>query len=204
MINTVKDTCDNSTLLGTFLENHDNVRFPSLTSDMELAKNAIAFVILSDGIPIIYAGQEQHFSGGSDPDNREALWLSGYPTTTSPLYTHIQQLNQIRNQAIYKQPAYITYQNYPIYQDSSVIAMRKGYDGYQIITVLNNQGSDGTSYSFTLSGTGFSSGESVVEVLGCSIVEVDSNGDLTVAMSAGQANVYYPLAQLSNSGICDQ
>lgn len=29
MINTVKDNCPDSTLLGTFIENHDNPRFAS-------------------------------------------------------------------------------------------------------------------------------------------------------------------------------
>lgn len=51
-INAMKSDCSDTTLLGSFLENHDNPRFPSLTSDMSLTKNAIAFTILSDGIPI--------------------------------------------------------------------------------------------------------------------------------------------------------
>lgn len=29
--------------------------------------NAIAFMFMTDGIPIVYAGQEQYFSGNSDP-----------------------------------------------------------------------------------------------------------------------------------------
>lgn len=79
-----------------------------MTSDLSLVKNALAFTILSDGIPIIYAGQEQHYSGGSDPNNREATWLSGY-SRSAPLYTFIAQTNQIRNQAIYKSSNYLTY-----------------------------------------------------------------------------------------------
>jgi alpha-amylase len=75
---------------------------------MALAKNAAAFVILSDGIPIIYAGQEQHYSGGADPANREAVWLSGY-SNTSELYKLIATANAIRNHAISKDPAYVTY-----------------------------------------------------------------------------------------------
>ena len=51
-INTRKSTCSDTTLLGSFMENHDNARFPSVTSDLSLAKNAIAFTILQDGIPI--------------------------------------------------------------------------------------------------------------------------------------------------------
>jgi alpha-amylase len=66
--------------MGSFLENHDNPRFPSLTSDVSLIKNAIGFTLLADGTPIIYQGQEQQFSGADVPRNREALWLSGYNT----------------------------------------------------------------------------------------------------------------------------
>ena len=51
-INEMKSDCLDTTLLGSFMENHDNPRFPSLTSDLSLAKNAIAFTILQDGIPI--------------------------------------------------------------------------------------------------------------------------------------------------------
>src|SRR2546421_11435704 len=72
-----------------------------------------------------YEGQEQHYAGGNDPSNREAIWLSGY-STTSTLYRHIASVNQVRNQAIYKQSSYPTYKNMPIYKDSSVLAMRKG------------------------------------------------------------------------------
>lgn len=75
---------------------------------MSLAKNVATFTIMSDGIPIIYAGQEQHYNGGSDPYNREATWLSGY-NTDSELYKVIAQANAIRNKAIYQAEDYITY-----------------------------------------------------------------------------------------------
>lgn len=78
--------CKDATLLGTFFENHDNPRFPSATKDLSLVKNAMAFTIMSDGIPIVYQGQEQHYEGGDDPGCREALWLSGYvPSFSNPL-----------------------------------------------------------------------------------------------------------------------
>ncbi|KAH0140840.1 alpha-amylase, partial [Aureobasidium melanogenum] len=98
-VNTMKSTCKDVTLLGSFLENHDNPRFPSLTSDMSLAKNAIGFAMLADGIPIVYQGQEQHFDGGSTPQQREQLWKSGYDTSAE-LYKYITKLNAIRKLAI--------------------------------------------------------------------------------------------------------
>lgn len=75
---------------------------------MSLAKNAAAFTIMADGIPIIYAGQEQHYDGGADPANREAVWLSGYDTSVA-LYKLIAKGNAIRSHAISKNSGYITY-----------------------------------------------------------------------------------------------
>jgi len=48
-----------------------------------------------DGIPIVYYGLEQAFTGGPDPGNREALWPSGYANTTAVQV--ISKLNKIRN-----------------------------------------------------------------------------------------------------------
>lgn len=51
MISDVDKGCTDTSVLGTFAENHDLPRFASLVPDLALAKNAIAFTILADGIP---------------------------------------------------------------------------------------------------------------------------------------------------------
>lgn len=201
MINTLKSGCKDSTLLGSFSENHDITRFASITSDYSQAKNVIAYTILSDGVPIIFQGQEQHYAGTGDPDNRAAIWLSGYPTTAQ-LYTFTAQMNQIRNHAIYVDATYLTYKNWVIYSDSNTIAMRKGYDGKQIITVLSNKGASGSSYTLTLGNTGFTSGMQVVEVITCSTVTADGSGNIAVSMAQGLPRVFYPKSGLTGSGIC--
>lgn len=155
---------------------------------MALAENIIAYTVLADGIPIIYAGQEQHYSGGNDPNNREATWLSGY-STSAPLYTHVAKLNQIRARAIAQNDTYLTYQNYPIYTDSSTIAMRKGFDGNQVISVLSNLGANGSNYTLQLNSTGFTAGETVVELLECQDATVDDSGVLPVNMGLGAPRV---------------
>jgi alpha-amylase len=171
------------------------------TNDTSLAKNAAAFTILSDGIPIIYAGQEQHYSGGADPANREAVWLSGY-STTSELYKLIARTNAIRNHAISRDPAYVTYKNNPIYTDPSTIAMRKGADGAQVVTVLSNLGASGRSYTLSLSGTGYAAGQQLTEVYSCVSVTVNSDGKVPVPMANGLPRVFYPTAMLNGSRIC--
>ena len=47
------------------------------------------------GIPIIYYGTEQGFSGPADPNNREILWSSGF-VTSNPLYSIITTLISYR------------------------------------------------------------------------------------------------------------
>lgn len=50
----------------------------------------------SQGIPIVYYGTEQGFSGSIDPGNRESLWPSY--NINSDLYKFISQLANFRNQ----------------------------------------------------------------------------------------------------------
>ncbi|KAL6238207.1 hypothetical protein BDW75DRAFT_237704 [Aspergillus navahoensis] len=202
MIETVKYTCSDATLLGNFIENHDNPRFASYTDDVSLAKNVAAFLILSDGIPIIYAGQEQHYSGKEDPANREAAWLSGFDTT-SELYQFISKTNQIRTHAISQNETYLSYNNYAIYNEGNVLAMRKGHDGSQTITILTNAGADAGSSTLSVSKTGYAAGAAVIEVYTCKEIAVSDDGVVSVPMESGLPRVLYPKAKLEGSKICD-
>lgn len=38
----------------------------------QLVMNAMSWPFIQDGIPILYYGQEQGYTGGNDPANREA------------------------------------------------------------------------------------------------------------------------------------
>ncbi|THW29580.1 putative alpha-amylase [Aureobasidium pullulans] len=202
-INTMKSTCADTSLIGSFIENHDNPRFPSLTADMALAKNAIAFQMLADGIPVIYQGQEQHFSGSSTPKNREALWTSGY-NTAATLYKHIAKLNAIRKLAIEKDEGYLMYNAYPVWTDEHTIVMRKGGNVTQIIGIFNNLGSSGNA-NLTLLATssGFDAEMEVVDLLACEKFTTDGKGDLDVGIKGGVPVVLYSVLQIEGSGLCE-
>ncbi|KAL4757547.1 glycoside hydrolase superfamily [Aspergillus foveolatus] len=96
------DKIDNSfpdpSALGTFIDNHDNARWLSKKDDKSLLKNALAYVILARGIPIVYYGTEQGYAGGNDPENREDLWRSNYDTDAD-LYKAISLLSAARSAA---------------------------------------------------------------------------------------------------------
>lgn len=203
-INTMKGgVCRDITLMGSFLENHDNNRFPSITSDNSLIQNAIAFQLLADGIPIVYQGQEQKFNGGGVPANREQLWKSGY-NQNSEFYLHIRKLNGIRSWAARQDSAYLTYNAWPIQSDSRTIVMRKGLNNRQIVSVYSNRGASGASATITVGAgnSGFTNGQRVMEILNCVESTADSRGNLGVTITQGRPKVFYPSASLGGSGIC--
>lgn len=84
--------------LGVFVDNHDNPRFlcnhPG--HDIQL-KSATVFSLTTLGIPFVYYGTEQYFSGCADPQNRESLWQS--MNTNSDLYQIIAKVNQQRKKS---------------------------------------------------------------------------------------------------------
>lgn len=67
-------------ILGTFLENHDNPRFLTQNPDVQLYRSALLYTFYSTGVPISYYGAEQLFAGGNDPLCRAPLWTTGFAT----------------------------------------------------------------------------------------------------------------------------
>lgn len=47
-----REACNDTATLGSFIENHDMPRFASYNSDIVVAKNALAYTIVTDGIPL--------------------------------------------------------------------------------------------------------------------------------------------------------
>jgi len=62
--------------LGVFVDNHDNARFLCGNTNKAGLRNALVYSIFSQGIPIVYYGDEQYFGGCNDPKNREQLWTN--------------------------------------------------------------------------------------------------------------------------------
>ncbi|KAI9734150.1 MAG: hypothetical protein M1818_006645 [Claussenomyces sp. TS43310] len=202
-ISLVKTECKDSSLLGSFSENHDQPRFASYTSDISLAKNVLTYTFLSDGIPIVYQGQEQHLTGAHNPLNREAIWLSAY-NTGAPLYNFTTSLNIFRSHVIGTSPNYTNYNSDVTYNDSSTLALRKGINGSQVVTVLTNRGEAGQAsvLSLSMNATGYDPGMVVTDVVSCSNATVDGNGTLSVKIDSGLPTVFYPASLLVDTSIC--
>ena len=204
-LNNLKSSCKDTTLMAPFLENHDQPRFPYHTSDQSLIRNAILTTLMSDGPPIIYQGQEWALASASDPYNREAIWLqSGAFSGTGILHGFIAATNQVRNWLTYVSAGeWNLYKNWVIWSDSHSMALRKGFDGAQSITMVTNQGSSGGSYTVALGSslTGFSSGTAVMELIGCTSGTVDGNGNLNVPVKSAPS-IWVAKSVVQGSGMC--
>lgn len=168
---------------------------------MQLAQNILTFNILYEGIPVLYYGQEQNLNGSFNPVNREALWLTGYDTS-APLYKLTSTLNTLRTHAITSNETYLDYIARVIHHDDHTLAVRKGFDGNQIVILLNNNGGDSSTYETTLSDTGFREGKTVIEVIGCKTMTAGREGDLAVRIERGAPQVFYSIAALEGTNIC--
>lgn len=92
--------------LGSFMDNHDNARWLSDFPGNEPGfKNAITFAMTARGIPFFYYGDEQNFSGGNDPANRESLWND--MDTGSEMYQMLAKINAARKAAAVWESAYV-------------------------------------------------------------------------------------------------
>ncbi|KAJ5494638.1 hypothetical protein N7463_010725 [Penicillium fimorum] len=219
-IDHIREHCEDVLPLGTFISNQDVPRFGSYTSDISLARNILTISMLADGIPVLYYGEEQHLSGGFNPVNREALWLTKYSMNSTSLPLLVQSLNRIRSYAIGDGEKstvapksgrdYLSYLSLPIYNSTNILAMRKGFAGNQVVSVVSNLGAKPATKATTKitlgsDGTGFSSGQNVTEILSCKTFVTDSSGNLNVDLSSdGGPRVYYPTESLNRStNICE-
>ena len=165
-----------------------------------MLKSAIAWTIVSDGVPMIYQGQEQAFKGASTPVNREALWLSGY-NTDAELYQFIKLMNGIRKHAIDVDAAWVDYPSQAIYSDDSTIVLRKGNEGRQLVTVLSNSGQQQGPYELYIP-TAYIPGEVVTDVVSCTNITVNEYAQLIVPMDKGVPHVFFPAYRMNGSQIC--
>jgi len=172
-------------LLGTFIDNHDQARFLSLQPDVVLYQNALVYVLLSQGIPIVYYGTEQAFSGGSDPQNREPLWqaTNGAYNTSAALFQFISQLNILR-----KQWKLWTVPQVERYADDTFYAFTRG----SVLVLLTNVGANGTTIVRTISFLPYENGQNLCNVfnqLDC--IQV-ANNVLHITLQHGESKVYLP------------
>jgi alpha-amylase len=183
-INEYRSKFPDWSVLGTFVDNHDNARFLAGQSDYQLYKNALTYVILAEGIPIVYYGSEQGYMGGNDPNNREDLWRMKW-STTNQLYAHIATLNQARKQM----KPWTAGDQVQRYSDDNFYAFSRG----MLFVALTNLGSNSGTTSRQITYHPFHDGQQICNIFypktDCLRV---SSGKFTVFLLNGESKVYIP------------
>ncbi|EKM82841.1 hypothetical protein AGABI1DRAFT_82568 [Agaricus bisporus var. burnettii JB137-S8] len=198
-VSTVIEQSQNSfhdtTVLGNFLENQDVPRWHNISVDPQSLYNAMVLNFMMDGIPVVYYGQEQSFSGSSDPYNREPLWPSQYQQTDA--YKFIQTLNQFRNYLV--KTDWATQKTQILTASPYGIAVMKG----KIISVVTNIGSPPRNGTDIAVKSPFESSSSMINILTCQQWVVGSRGYLDVQYTkGGQPVILAPADSLNDSGFC--
>lgn len=128
--------------LVNFLDNHDVPRFLFEKQDTAALRNALAFLLTTDGIPCIYYGTEQDYAGGVDPANREDLFPSGYDTS-GETFQWIKTLVRLRKDhaALRRGLLAITWatQNTGIEPDAGILAFERQHDNEVLLVVINTK-----------------------------------------------------------------
>ncbi len=194
--------------LVNFLDNHDVARFLfDSQGDVPALRNALTLLLTEDGIPCIYYGTEQEFSGGNDPANREVLWLTNF-ATTGDTFNHVAKLTRLRKAyaALRRGDTTVRWSTNDVgtEEDAGIFAFERaggdaGANAYALV-VLNT--SD-TKASSTSSGpmvmqVGAAPGSMLVDVLDPTHASypVDPTGTLRVTVQPQQAMILVPSDQV--------
>jgi len=183
-----------------FVDNHDVPRFLSQFPDPARFRNAVAFLLTTDGVPCLYYGTEQGFKGGPDPSNREDMWHSGFRTDT-PDFIHVSTFVKLR-----KSVAALRRGNFQFRMTSSassndpnapenagILAFERQYKGEIALVIFNTHGSRNAR---TVDGngpmmTGLGAGVEVTDALDASIsVTTDENGALDINIPPNSVRVF--------------
>ncbi len=197
--------------LVNFLDNHDVARFLFYAKGADAEKkaslrNALTFLMTEDGIPCLYYGTEQDFSGGNDPANREVLWNTNF-ATSGDTFLHFSKLARLRKSYVALRRgdlAVVFSTNHTGAEaDAGMFAFeRTGGDAgnaYALV-VLNTNGKKASTTEDAGKGmkTSLAAGITLVDVLDPELPKftVDADGTLKVGVPAQKGRVLVPEGQV--------
>ncbi|KAJ3279475.1 hypothetical protein HK104_001433 [Borealophlyctis nickersoniae] len=174
---------DKLSVLGNFVDNHDVPRFLNAQPDRTLLRNALALAMFSDGMPYIYYGTEQEYSGGADPDNREPLWYVPYNSTATSTARCIAAWNRVRKQA---GSAFTNDIHHPVWTESNIHVFYRG----PVIVATTNSGSSGGVITKTVPNLPFPSGTTFANAMDSNDRITVNNGQINISVGGGEPKVY--------------
>ena len=186
-----------------FLDNHDVPRWLyDFPGKFERYRNALTFLLTTDGIPCIYYGTEQDFAGGPDPSNREDMWLSDF-STEKVTFKHLQRLISIRKELPALRRGNLEFlltsdqasSVQGVGAQAGILAFSRTYREQKVLVILNTH-DDRDSQTVDLDGTPMSTGlppnTQLVDLLSGNEFQVDANGGLNLTINANTALILKP------------
>lgn len=126
---------DDPYLLGTFLDNHDTVRFTRLALQNRInpvtrLKLGLTYLFSAPGIPIMYYGTEIALDGGEDPDNRRLMNFR----TDKELIDYVTKLGELRE----KLPSLRRGDFELLYEQGGMAVFKRTYEEETTVIAINN------------------------------------------------------------------
>ena len=185
----------------SFLDNHDVSRFLfDANGDVDALRNALTLLLTEEGIPCIYYGTEQEFSGGNDPANREVLWNTGF-ATGGDTFQHVAKVNGLRRkyEALRRGDANVIFATTDVADepDAGMFLFERGggdAPGKLAVVVMNT---NAKKKSGATAKTSAAAGTTLVDVLNpdARTFTVAADGSITVDVDAQRAMILVPSDQ---------
>jgi glycosidase len=185
--------------LVNFIDNHDVPRF-LFDGNPEGLHLALLYIMTTQGIPCVYYGTEQRFSGGNDPANREDMWKSGFDRN-APTYQWLKKLTAVRgaypalrrgNQSV----VWAT-EHFEEESDAGMFAFERSGgdagDSYVLVVLNTSQVKDATpAFEDTAMVVSQPSGTVLVDVIGGGTFTVGADGVLDITLPPQTGAVLVP------------
>lgn len=190
---------NDTSVLGLFIDNHDFPRFLHLSPDIALLHNALTYVLLGEGVPIVYYGTEQEFAGKYDPENRESLWP--YQNSSSRMYKFIGHLAKFRLQSR------IDFRNRnqrELFVDNDTIVFSRGNKNEAVVFLTRRGHRSGIHTKTFTNMTRFTDGTVLQNIFDCSDTVTITGGSVTVTFKDGLPLIYVEESSAGNTvcGTC--
>lgn len=173
---------EDTSVLALFIDNHDQKRFLNHWGHWDRLKSALAFNFFAKGIPILYYGTEQGYSGDDDPHNREQLWPNF--NVQHPLYRYIKKIIELRKKfRIWEEDQIERYVQHNVYAFSR---------GKVLVAVTNTH----SRVEYHFGSTPYDDGEVVCNIFHPSDCVRVRNHHLHVVLNDGEPKIYVPQKEL--------
>jgi glycosidase len=180
-------------LMGTFLDNHDTVRF---TQDIVQNRQnpgtrwklALTYLYTTPGIPIVYYGSEIALNGGKDPDNRRQMSFR----SDEELIDSIKKIGELRQQL----PSLTRGTMEVLYEEKGMAVFKRVYKDEVAVVAINNTSE---SQHVTLTSRDIESGKELRGLLGNDLVR-SKDDKYDIIVDREEAEVYI-LAEKSGLNI---